>query len=193
MVRKGVEARAELVVALRVIRTSGSPADVHRNPGWSGHSPGVPAKTALQVRLCSVREVDAAGGTGSDVTVTFQISEKEFIRGCQRGYRHSAHLPVLVPATILIGLLAAINPRTHHSVVWIPVALLALGYWPWFVLIQPKWTFSRKASARELRRITYSEVRSHHQGETYTLDRPWSKYRGVFEYSDMYLLRYRGG
>ena len=29
-------------------------------------------------------------------------------------------------------------------------------------------SFSRKASARELRRITYSEAGSHHQGETYT-------------------------
>jgi hypothetical protein len=140
-----------------------------------------------------VREVDAPGGIGSDITVTFQITEKKFIQGCQRGYRHSAYLPVLVPVTIVIGLLAANNLRTHNSVVWIPVAIFAIGYWPWFVLVQPKWTFSRKASARELRRITYSEAGSHHQGETYTLYRPWSTYRGVFECPDMYLLRYQGG
>ncbi len=135
----------------------------------------------------------ATGDTGASVTVAFQITEKEFIQGCQRGYRHSAYLPIFVPTTVVVGLLAANSLRAHHSVSWIPVALFALGYWPWFVLLQPKWTFSRKATARELRRITYSEAGSHHQGETYTLDRPWSKYRGVYEYPDMYLLRYQGG
>ena len=66
------------------------------------------------------------------------------------------------------------------------VRCAGLAALPWFVLVQPKWTFSRKASARELRRITYSEAGSHHQGETYTLYRPWSTYRGVFECPDMY-------
>jgi len=143
--------------------------------------------------LGSVRDVDDQSAAGGNVTVTFQITEKEFIQGCQRGYRRSIHLLVLVPATFVVGLIATNGLRTHHSILWIVVLVLTFGYWPWFILLQPRWTFSRKSTARELRTITYSRAGSHHQGQTYSLDRPWSRYRGVFEYPDMYLLRYRGG
>jgi len=131
--------------------------------------------------------------TGDSVTVAFRITESEFIRGCQRGYRHSVYVLILVPTTIVVGLIVAINLRTHHSILWIAVLIVSVGYWPWFVLLQPSWTFSRKSTARELRVITYSGAGSHHQGESYSLDRPWSGYTAVHEYPDLYLLRYGGG
>jgi len=131
--------------------------------------------------------------TRDSVTVAFRITEAEFIRGCQRGYRHSVYMLVLVPTTIAVAIIAAVSLRSHNSTFWFAVLIIPLAYWPWFVWLQPRSTYSRKSTVRELRTITYSATGSHHQGESYSLDRPWSRYTAVHEYPDMYLLRYRGG
>jgi hypothetical protein len=73
------------------------------------------------------------------------------------------------------------------------VVVIAIGWWPFFYFGLPGITFSRKSTAGELRHTTFSAFGSHHQGQTYTFDRPWKAYRGCFEFDDMYVLRYQLG
>lgn len=132
--------------------------------------------------------VGTAGGQAPSVSLTFQLTQAEFVRGCRRGYLHSPSGLVAVPVTVAALFLYAAHLHTQGSRSWFLPAAFIILWWPFFYFALPSITFMRKATAREVRTTTFSAAGSHHQGQTYTFDRPWKAYRSCREFPDMYVV-----
>jgi hypothetical protein len=127
------------------------------------------------------------------VTLKFQLTQAEFVRGVRRGYRRSPFTYVLVPISVAAVLLYAAHLHSQGSSSWLVPTVIGIAWWPFFYFVLPGVTFSGKATAGELRTTTFSATGSHHQGQTYTFDRSWTVYRSCFEFPDMYVLCYALG
>lgn len=140
-----------------------------------------------------MRIVQPFADDARSVTLRFQLTKAEFVRGCQRGYARAPIALVVVPGLVAVLLVYAAHLHARGSEGWIPLSVFALAWWPFFYLVLPGITFTRKGTAGELRTTTFGAAGSHHEGQTYTFDRPWRAYRSCLEFADMYVLRYQFG
>ena len=125
------------------------------------------------------------------VVLAFKISQENFVKGAQRGYLRNPFMYVIVPAAV-VGLLYFAY-RQHSSSPGTAVGLTVFTFvgWPVYFFVLPGRTWARKATTREVRTVTFDDSGTHHQGQTYSFDRPWSRYRKAFEFDDMYVLTFR--